>query len=308
MGRGGGAVVDRRQPAGVAMRQDVERTIGISSHGARGTARARARRSRGTCRHPRRRWRRRGRRRLRRAAPGARSFTASRTESSAQRRLIAVGRVATSRSWPRWSPAGARVLGQRHRQAISGGGADHRRAARPHVADRHRGLLRAAQLDPQHFPRQLALVEDAASPCRRRCARSSGGARLRGSWHHLRQGYGRRRPSPRGRSAAPACRRRARHRPRPGCPVTNSIAPGMSFSARAMRRYEADSRLGAGGGVEIARKQRRQVARDAVAEDQLLRGDRARRIDAHGDAHRLPPRQRLGACRDRHGPLSSPSA
>ena len=77
---------------------------------------------------------------------GASGATFARTRSSAQRRLTAVGRVASSAVKRGGQRAVRGIAVERKREAVGADRADQRRAANPHVADRERCGVRVAIL------------------------------------------------------------------------------------------------------------------------------------------------------------------
>ncbi len=121
------------------------------------------------------------------AAAGRSAFgrgaSASRIRFSAQARLMAVGRVASSRAMGRRQPRIRRVGPQRHGHAIGGRRPDQRRAAHPHVADGRGKGRKVGQVDDAHLMRQPALVDDAdtraLSPMERGVCRRSSCRKLR---------------------------------------------------------------------------------------------------------------------------------
>ena len=88
------APIDAGEPAGIAMGEDVDALARLLRGGCADEPERRARRCAGRSRRPRRRSARRGHRQRRRARRAAGCAQPSRISSSAQRRLMAVGRVA----------------------------------------------------------------------------------------------------------------------------------------------------------------------------------------------------------------------
>ena len=164
--RGRGAPIDRREPAGIAMGQHVDRVRPASCARAIASIRAEAMpadrlvdgdillgdlagaRIGGS----------------RRAPTAASGRSAARISSSAHFRLIAVGRVAISVVVGAIERRIGRIGAHRQRHAVGGGRADQRRAAHQHRADRVG--RRVASRQPRHdeFMRQPPLVDRADRP------------------------------------------------------------------------------------------------------------------------------------------------
>ncbi len=90
----------------------------------------------------------------------ARCATALRISPKAQRRLIAVGRVAPESIDRSFEGGVGSARGKRKRHAVSRGRADARGAAHLHGADRVRRVVHRPQTDDLEGVRQLGLVDD----------------------------------------------------------------------------------------------------------------------------------------------------
>lgn len=155
--RGRGSIVHRRQPAGVAMGEDLHRPIGISRVEIAQQAQAvRADRAAQL-----------GILVADRIGTGeGRTRTLGRCKPGHRRADLIQCPAQVDRGGPRLDQRGiggiqpgiARIDRQRHRQPIGGRRADHRRAPRPHLADCHRRGIKIAQFHPADLPGELTLI------------------------------------------------------------------------------------------------------------------------------------------------------
>ena len=157
---GGGAVVDRRQPAGVAMGEDIDRFAGLLAFSQppeelEAVAADRAVDLDILVGDSRRLGVGGGGARLRSERPETR---ARRVQRPAQ---VDRGRPGRRKLVPRGGERRvARILAHGEREPVSRRRPDQRRAANPHVADRRRSVGDAAQGRDAKLMRQPALVDD----------------------------------------------------------------------------------------------------------------------------------------------------
>ena len=141
--RGRGAVIDRRQPAGVAMRQDVERAIGVLR--VEGAEQREAMRADRLVERDVLVADRIGARESGGGAVGGGEGADCGGDLVERPFEVDRGRARFEQQRVSGIQCGVRsILGQRHREAVRGGRADQRSAARPHLADRDLGVVHAA--------------------------------------------------------------------------------------------------------------------------------------------------------------------
>ena len=155
------APVDRREPAGVAVGEDVDRPPRFRARDLADERGAVLADRRGSRRRPRRRSRRPRRRRAPRARRHEAAAARGAMRSSAQCRFTAVGRVAPSTRTALVEEGVGGAGAHRQRDAVGGGGADQRRAAHDHGRDRLRGIFHRREAAHREGEGQPRLVDDA---------------------------------------------------------------------------------------------------------------------------------------------------